>query len=204
MGLGNDIKDAINEVGSAFILKRDSVTISGEFAILKPNRQVTKPFIREFFLESDLSYDTQAKVGDIFEVSGEGLNFLIMNSTPEFFESEIIRTAGVLYKVNVSGELLRPSGESWDVQYHKETQWEVIKSNCYALQTEPLYGGGIDENEQLGEIGIARNELYVPSRWNLKILDRYQATSGEYYKVTSVKSRRFSGVDVLEIEEDNR
>lgn len=208
-GLGDDIKEVFQEVGILFNINRTPV-LSGEYLDWEPNSQVTKPFIREFFLESTFAYDTLVVEGDViqFMPSGEaaGDKYLVMNKTPSLFENEIIDHAGVLYKVNVSGELRRPSGEAeWSTQtYHKVAQFTTIAAEVPALQTEPLFGGELEVEEELGLLGIEKQELYVPISYGIQALDRYHTASGEYYMVESVKKRRFKGIDVCVLSEDTR
>ncbi len=206
-GIGDDIKEVFGEVGVSFKIIRDSVDLSGEFLDSASNEQITKPFIREFFLEASLSFDTLVIDGDVIEFlpSGEtGEKYLVMNKTAEIFENEVIGFAGVLYRSNVSGELLRPSGESaWDDSYRKKTEFEVVRSVSFGLQTEPLFGGELEDVE-LGLINIEKHELYLPSRYGVKELDRYSPVSGEWYRVESIKTRRYKGVDVVVLGEDTR
>jgi len=70
--------------------------------------------------------------------------------------------------------------------------------------TEPLFGTDTEIEDELGVMGIERSELYIPSSYGITELDRYQPYSGEYYMVKKVLERRFSGVDVCELIEDNR
>ena len=35
-------------------------------------------------------------------------------------------------------------------------------------------------------------------------MDRYEAVSGEFYRVETIKKRRYSGIDVVELGEDTR
>jgi hypothetical protein len=70
--------------------------------------------------------------------------------------------------------------------------------------TEPLFSGDLDTDEQLGLIGIKKDELYIPKSYGIQVLDRYQPVSGEYYQVESIKIRRFPGVDVAILGEDTR
>ena len=206
MSIGDDIKEAFEDVGTVYTVHRDSGDISGEYLDFEINAQVTKPFTREFFLQATLPYDTSALTGDVVEFDTTGNNYLVMNKTPELFENSIITHEAVLYKANISsGELLRPSGETWPTQtYHKESQWENIKSDCYALQTEALYGHDLDTDEELGLIGMQNHELYIPHSYGTRVLDRFQASSGEFYRIETIKTRRFSNVDVCELGEDRR
>lgn len=208
-GLGSDIKEVFQDVGVAYNILRAPV-LSGEYLDYEENSQVTKPFIREFFLECTLAHDTQVVDGDViqFMPSGEaqgGERYLVMNKTTSIFENALIAFEGVLYKSNVSGELLRPSGEVWDNQtYHKKTAFEVVSSKVYALQTEPLFGGELEAEEELALLGLEKQDLFIPVSFNAQPMDRYVPVSGEAYLIESIKKRRFKGVDVCVLSEDTR
>ncbi len=58
MGVGADIKEVLADVGTSILIVRAARNISGEFIKYQLNAQVTKPFIREFFLDAMISYDT--------------------------------------------------------------------------------------------------------------------------------------------------
>nr|BDD45810.1 hypothetical protein 9 [bacterium] len=201
--LGDDLKEVHQDVGTSFNIVRESGNVAGGYMILKENAQVTKPFIREFFMEGRISYDTDLVTGDVF-ISSDGRPFMVMNLTPKMFEDSVIEYTGVLYQCNVSGELFRPSGETWDGDYHLQQEWVSVKSTCYALQTEALYGHDLETDEELGMLGIQNHELYIPRSVGAQIHDRYEAVSGEYYWVETIKKRRYPSVVVCEIGEDRR
>ena len=205
MSVGEDIKEVYQEIGASITILRDSGNITGEYVDLEENSQVTKPFIREFFLEAGFQHDSVGVVGDVVTLDTIAAQYMVMNWTPDLFENAVIENRAVLYKCNVSGEILRPSGEEvWGDMYHKTTQFESIRTNCYALQTEPLFGNLLNTDEELGAINIERDELYIPSRFGIQVNDRYSPASGEYYRVESVLKRRFPGVDVCRLGEDTR
>uniref|UniRef100_A0A6M3ISU3 Uncharacterized protein n=1 Tax=viral metagenome TaxID=1070528 RepID=A0A6M3ISU3_9ZZZZ len=205
MSIGEDIKGALQDIGTTITIYRDSGNLSGEYIDYEPNAQVTKPFIREFFLESMVSYDTNLISGDAFRLDKTGEDFLLMNKTPVVIENAVSNYDCVLYKCNVSGEILRPSGEVRSTQtYHKVTSFISVETECFALMTEPLFSGDLDTDEQLGLIGMQKNELYIPKTNGIQVLDRFQPVSGEYYMVDSIKIRRFPGIDVAILSEDTR
>lgn len=202
MSLGADLKETYKEIGIKVI-----VDGSGEEYIkYAPNAQVTKPFIREFFIEGSIPYDTTQVIGSIVRFDIFNKDYMTMNLTPESLENEVYKYSGVYYMSNVSGEILRPSGEAvWDDEtYQKVTSFETIQADAYALETEPLFGTDLDSQSELGNLSIEREELYIPTRYGIKALDRYQPASGEYYLVGAVMSRRFGGMDVCKLSEDNR
>lgn len=203
--LGDDIKDAHNDVGSSFsIIRSGEEELSGEYCIFKTNKQVTKPFIREFFQDGSFDYDTDIIAGDVVQ-SSDGRHLMIMNLTPTVFQDEIIENSAVLYKCNVSGELLRPSEEEgWDDDYRMQGGFSVQAVDVFALQTEALYGHELDSDDELGSLGLEEHELYVPGSFDVQVLDRYQPVSGEYFQVETIKKRRFDNVWVCQITEDTR
>jgi hypothetical protein len=210
MTLGADIKEVYTDVGAAYAVTRPGPGASGEietgYLDFELNRQVTKPFIREYFIEASLPYDSVSAVGDVVEFTVDGRKFLLMNLTPDLFENEVFEYQGVLYKCNVlAGKLERFSGEDWDDQtYKKDFVWDEIDDAIPALVTESLFGHSLETDVELGMLGLERHELYIPSSYGIKVLDRFTPVSGEFYMVTTIKSRRYDGIDVAELETDRR
>lgn len=205
MAIGADIKEVFEDVGTAYTILRTSGNISGEYLDFSVNRQVTKPFIRAFFLEASIAYDTVSIAGDILQFDTTNDKYILMNKTPELFENAIVTNECILYKCNVSGELSRPTTSDRSAQtYLKTDVFNSVKSDCNALMTEQLFGHDLDTDEELGMIGIQKHELYLPSSIGAEVLDRYEGSSGEYFMVTSIKKRRFDAVSVCNMEEDTR
>ena len=206
--VGDDILEALQDVGMEIeIIHSGESNVSGEYAIIKANRQVTKAFIQEFFREATLAYNTVVVPGDVLRVAEFDENYLVTSQTPTGFENEIISYQSFLYKCNVVGVgvLKRyPSGEVRDDNYLLAPEFETIRSECYALVTEGLFGHGIEEDEELGRLGLENNECYMPTLYDPRLEDRFEPVSGEYYIVQSVKKRKFHAVAVLELKEDTR
>ena len=118
---------------------------------------------------------------------------------------EITKYEVVFYKCNIAnGELLRPSGEVRDDQYHKEIKWNPIKTDCDAMQVAALYGNSLEDEDEMAMLGLRKDEVFLPHSVGAQVLDRWQPVSGEYYQVSTVEARRFPAVDVLIVEEDHR
>jgi len=207
MSIGFDIADVFTEIGTQFNIKVASVEadVTGGYLDFEMNRQVTKPFIREVFLECFFAYDTLVEAGDVIEFQdGTGRRFMVMNKTQENFENEAILYEGVLYKCNVSGELSRPSGEVFDSNYRQTTAWESIRTEAFALLSDRLFGTDLEQDEPVGQFNIESQLLYLPHSYGVQQLDRYSPRSGEYYKVETIATRRFDQVDVCYLAEDTR
>lgn len=204
MTIGADIKTTLQEVGSAYTILRDSGNITGEYTWTKPNAQVTKPFIREFFLEGWFSYDTQAVVGDVIEMTASGRKFLVMNKTPDELENEAYRYSVVLYMCNKVVDILRPTDSDPDDRWRVSTLWSYVARDVNCLITTPLYGHELSDDDRIGPLKIEVYELYAASSLGIQPLDRIQISHNEYFKVETVKPWRYEGVDVFEIGEDTR
>jgi hypothetical protein len=205
MSIGPDIKEALDDVGISYNILLPVPLPDSEKMVAKSNTQGTKPFVREFFLSATLSYDTKATVGAVIKTVTAAVPYMVMTKTPTIFEDEIIENKVILYKCNVSGEILRLSGEStWDNKYQKHPVFQIIRSNAYGLQVEQLTGSGININEEISAISTDRHDLYVPSYYGIKELDRYQPVSGEFYLVKAVKTRIHDDIDVAELITDER
>jgi hypothetical protein len=183
---------------------RDTGNVSGEYIDSEVNTQVTKPFVAEFFRNASFPYDTELIAGDVIKFDITSEKYMVMNKSPEMFSNTVAEYAGVLYKCNVSGEILRPSGELRDSQYHTVTEFDTIREDCFGLLTEPLYAGELETEEELGLLGIDKEELYLPTNYDIRVMDRYQSVSGEYYMVTTIRKNKYSGCVVAVLEEDLR
>jgi hypothetical protein len=203
MSIGLDLKEAIAAVGV-------TVSIVGsqspaEYVRFKTNKQVTKPFIREFFLETMMSFDTAIISGDIIKVGVTGIRYIMMNKTPDLFENEVMRYSGVVYKTNVCGALQRPEYSRGADLKQRELFTPVLGAEAVdALMVEALYGHSLDTDEALGELGLEKHELYIPHKFGAKIKDRFYIDEDHYYRVITVKTHRYDDVDVLEIDIDTR
>lgn len=205
MTIGPDIDEVLQEVGAAYTILRDSGNITGEYTYALGNSQVTKPFIREFFIEAWLPYNTQAVGGDYIRIDLTGDVFMVMNKTPQIFENSVIKYDVVLYKCNVVIDVIRPiESDDWDSNYQKLTTWRMIAGQQYGLLTTPLYGHDLATDEELGYLGLEVHELYLPVSLGVQTLDRIRLTSQEFFRVETIKPRRYQGVNVFEVGEDTR
>jgi hypothetical protein len=205
MTIGPDIKEAIVEVGTMFSIIRDGGNITGEYLTHASNAQVTKPFIREFFLEGTMQYDTQAVSGDIIEFGATGVRYLVAHITPTMFENAVIRYEVVLYMANVIVSIFRPFDVRNAQSYLMRTGWNTIKAGVSLVLTTTLFGQSLEADQELGIIGVQIHEVYAPSSYGITYLDRIKIlSSGEYWRVEAVRKYRYAGVDVIDVGEDVR
>ena len=200
--IGADIKQVLAEVGSSIVILRD-ILISGEWGTIEATSQVTKPFVMSYFKTCTLAYDSQIVQGDILKFDTTQDCYLVTTINAEEFENDIVVKESILYLCNTSGELLRPSGEVWDANYHKTQAWETVRSDCYSLFINPEFRNQLKDEEAV-LFSIEENELFLPTRIGVRVNDRYEPHSGEYFKVEVVNSNRYVGCDVCRLVEDHR
>jgi hypothetical protein len=204
MSIGPDIQEALDEVGVGItIYDDDDAPHTGEFLYYKPNSQATKPFIREFFLEAWMKYNTAAVSGNLVKINKTNTYYMIMNLTPYMFEDDVIRRDGVLYKCNVTVVLMRPR-EVRDGDYHTRTVWDTVQSAMRCLLTSSLFGNALSLDESPGEITREYMELYARDTFEIRVNDRLSLATGQIYRVAAINPLRYDGVTVYELTEDTR
>lgn len=207
MSIGPDLAEVYEEVGvSIKIYKPSGVEVDGEYLDFDINRQVTKPFIREFFVEASFSYITEAIAGDVVELLVDGRKFLIMNLTGEFFEDQIITRSAVLYKCNEVATIKRPTKAGWDADYKKEITWPDVAIDAPILLTERFFGTGLGAvgPQDFMEYDILDNQMYISAYYGVKPLDRVWLSDTEFFQVDFVEKRKFEGVWSCVLSEDTR
>lgn len=211
MSLGEDIKEMLrDDIGVSYDIYKSSENwknYSGEYLEYELNSQVSDPFIREFFIEARLQYDTQAETGDLIKLQNQGQFYILMNKTPDIFENEAFQYNCVLYKTNVSGEVYRVSGErTRDPQtLELKPNW-VRVAGTRALLTEKRYGSDIQEEEEIGHLQVKALKMFVPSSIDIQAMDRFQINppSGEYFKVEEIAKYKFPNTLICTLAEDTR
>lgn len=207
MSIGPDLAEVLEEVGTSIkIYKSSGAVVLGEYLDFDLNRQVTKPFIREFFIEASFSYVTQVIGGDVVEFLTDGRKFLIMNSTAEFFENQVINNNAVLYKCNEVATIKRPTKGDWDADYKRGITWPTVAVDVPILLTERFFGTGLGavEPKDFMEYDILDNQMYISAYYGVKPLDRVWLSDTEFFKVDFVEKRKFEGVWSCVLSEDTR
>ena len=207
MSIGPDLAEVYAEVGSSIkIHKPDGTLVLGEYLDFDINRQVTKPFIREFFIEASFSYVTVVVGGDVVEFIVDGRKFLVMNLTAEFFEDQVINNNAVLYKCNEVATIKRLTKGGWDTEYKKEITWPNVVADVPILLTARFFGTGLGavEPKDFMEYDILDNQMYISAYYDVKPMDRVWLSDTEYFQVDFVEKRKFDGVWSCVLSEDTR
>lgn len=207
MGLRDNYKAAYINYGNEFTIIRNAGNVSGEYLEFKVNSQATKPQIRETFLDAFIPFDSSGEAGDVIQMGDiNTTTHLLMNKSPEVVEKKTVRQSIVLYKVNSTGSISRPS-TSKDAAGAAVSVFTEIEGNAYAVQRESLYGNR-QENEDIGHIDMELDELFLPRSYGIQMGDRWLPSSGgnsgEVFIVQNVKKGDFTAIDVAMITSDTR
>lgn len=209
MSIGPDIKEVLQEVGTRFRLERvDGTIVNGEYLDYDTNSQATKPFIREFFVSGYVAYDSKVKAGDYIVILADGRRFVVMNSTPELFEDQAIKYDMVLYKCNHTVEVFRRTDKpTYDGNYDRIETWTSAIQGVHCLITEAIFGSAlVDGGKDLSlyEMGITKNQMFVPAGHDIRAMDRIVVSPTEKYKVEYLEKRKFDNVSIVYLTEDER
>jgi hypothetical protein len=207
MGVADDIKQAYQEVGMAYHVLKGLSPIelqeySGESLIYEINAESSNPFTRVFLIEASLAYDTVVESGDILILTN-GNKYTVTVLSPEILENTNIENLVGLMKVNVSGELSRFVEGSGENTYHTVQRAVSVAPSVYGTLIPVEFNSGLS-NSQIGQIDLGRLHMYAPSFYDARVFDRYEPSSGEYYKIRSVSKRMYPGLDLWSLEEDTR
>jgi hypothetical protein len=200
---GSDVSDIIDDIGIPFTIFGTTAT---EKCITKINSQISKPFIREFFLEITTAYNTAVVPGNIIVFDApDGRYYLITANAFNKLGNEVMTTEIVGYKCNSFGELQRNNEIGWNAQTYQHTNaWTTILDPCPALLSEVQFGAMSEiHDEDIGEIFTQELKLYLPHSIGIETNDRY-IVDGVNWQIGRIETHRFSGCDVCNVEVDSR
>lgn len=206
-GIGDDIKEVLNELGTTSYISRVSGSVFEEKIDVESFPTHSSEFIRQFFYVVTLSFDTSAINGDSVEF--KGLHFILTNIVESYFEDLVVDNIGALYKCNVLGVMKR-STSAVDSNYVKKKTFATVVTNpdsIYALQYENKFGMEplFVEDSQL--LLKEKHILILPLGLDVKVGDRWfpdYTDTTKFYKVNSIETHRLSDCPICTLSEDTR
>jgi hypothetical protein len=206
-GIGVDIAAVITELGPLVTIRRGPLgtVIGTEHISYDINTQSSKPFIREHHLDGSFIYNTLIELGDILTIDLTGESFLVMNKTPDLFQGSIVEYSMVIYKCNstINTRLLRAI-EFRDDNYEMVQGWSDVVNPAYSIIAGRDFGTEINQETPIGQVEVDAINLFVPSTYGIKPLDRFVQLDTKFYKVERVEAFQFPGIDVAYLTEDTR
>lgn len=206
MSTASSIKKALRQVGVAYSFDRSGVTISGEFLSYDTSILSSRIFVKEHAIDAMMAHDTLVAPGDILHFS-TGTYYLLAHKNPEVLIDSVIYYDASLLKCNFDqGKILRPSGENaWNNNYRKITSFQTIKSDLKGICTEANLTAPTDLNEEeYGNIITGKLHLYYSSGEDIRVFDRIEPKSGEFYRIESIRDWTYPGIVIAELGNDTR
>ena len=205
MPIGPDIADVLDELGTTFTIHYiDGSTASDGKLDYEAYPEHSSEFIRQFFYTITLPYNTIVVSGDIITFSGTF--FLVTKITPALFEDSIVDYTAVLFRCNISGGVLKRFSDTpgFDSDYKRLPKWTDIYTNIRGLHTEARFGPGLDDFQDIMEVPVDKDLLYMTGYYSIKVGDRWWLSATEYYKVEQVSVRRLDNVNIIKLAVDTR
>jgi hypothetical protein len=202
-GIGEDIKDVLQELGTPFtIIKLDGTVINGESLDYEMYFEQSTEFIRQFAYSGDFQYDSKVTGGDLIQFDNK--TFLMMNVKKTLFENEPVDYSNFFIQCNSLGRISKEVSVRDPDTKKKSIVWETVCDNVYgcmvtnATNTDVLGStNAINDKYTLftqGFPGIISGFRYYPDIEDLT----------EYYQILSTDKYRFEGMLTSKLIEDSR
>ena len=207
LGLGPDIEEVYNELGIVVSIINRSPVITNQKILYDLNAQGTKPFIEEHFLNCSFPYNTPLETGDVLQIIETGTYHMVMNKIPELFENKIVEYSGVIYLCNlpITAHIIRPIEIRDKTSYNMISGWHaVVDAPIYSLISDRVFGSNLETGVMIGQDQVWRIDLYIPKFYDIRPLDRIVISPIEYYKVETILTYNYPGVNVALLVEDTR
>lgn len=202
-GIGVDISEVINELGTQVSIIRDPVNLT-EFIMYELDNSSSRAFYREYVLYASFVHDSVIVHGDVLFF--DNAYYMVAHKTSESFENSIVEYMAVLYRSNFppGALILSPTQTQDPVSFAITQDWAVKKATPFGLIYKSDFFTLLEEDISLGrDLGV-RLECVVPSSYGVQERDRIQISPTEFYRIQDIEKFRFPGLCVLTLVDDER
>jgi hypothetical protein len=207
-GIGDDIKDVLQELGTPFkIHKVDGTVIVGEYLDYGHFYDSSTEFIRQFVYSGDFQYDSKVDYGDI--ISFDGKFFLVTNVRATLFENSTVDHSNFFVWCNKIGWFGKETKVRDPQTMENTILWQAVHSDVPAVMVEK--DRSFDRQETVGQtvmdMALDKFTLYCQGfpdvhagmRWYPSMSD-----PGDHYKIVAVSRHRFPNCLTIRLEEESR
>lgn len=201
--IGEDIKEALNEVGRDFTIERTTEfggVISGEFLLLEKDYYASISNLR---LIAYMFYDTVAQSGDLIKM--DNFRFIVSSIKPNEEEHEIYLNEVELFECNVIGSVQRHTTSTpyYDPQtYRTSPNFQSVYTGVYGSLIENINAGTLKE-AQIYILSEGQKLLFLPKYYTINENDRF-VTASKTYNIIGAEDRINTDMVLCHIEEDVR
>jgi hypothetical protein len=202
-GIGSDIAEVIEELGSTCVILRSPTNIS-EKMMIEAREMVRDPAFQENHYDASLKYDTSVVNGDIVQSGGD--SYLVMNKATSDFEDSIVEFNSIFLKCNLPvGTLLLTQTKSVNsTTFAVTNNWVIKKSSVYGLIMFDKRGAVVDTEEFTGKEPTFKQKCYVPASYGAVVSDRLRLSDDYFYRIENIEPHQYPEVHVLYLVEDTR
>lgn len=204
-GIGEDIKEVLEELGSTVTVVKPNGTTFIEKVDLTEYPTSSTEFIRQYFASLTLFHDTLIVSGDVLLVNGQ--YYLVVKSTESSFENFTVDYTASGYRCNVYGRVKRLTETRDPVTYLTIPAWGNIGNAVRGLQHEGRFNNEMVLEQDMVGLSRFQHSLYLPSYMNIIVGDRWypvENSTTEYYRVSNIDKKRLDNVIICELKEDSR
>lgn len=204
-GIGDDIKAVLEELGSSTTIYKYGGTTITEVMDLETFPTSSTEFIRQYFGVLSVAYDSAIAPGDIVFINN--CYYLVILTDRMFFENAPVDITVPACRCNVYGSLKRLSTVT-NADYIKVPTWtDVTVEPLRALQYEDKSGNFQEIEGHLMSFNKEQHSLLLPVFVPVQVDDRWypsHSNLNEFYRISSIDTRRFENVSICALEEDTR
>jgi hypothetical protein len=214
MSIADEIKEVLQEVGSAIVIRKPIGTeISGEFIDSNDHAEHTNPNIRAFFYDLNLHSPTSAEIGDtlIYGVAPFQVEILLTVIAPQMFENQVVEYLASGYVVNTKGAFWQydQDGEAneandfdpvpgWSVVYPGIEIHGTIMDRLYRSMVKQIADDSMD-------VAVEKLQLFISDHFvGVKMGMQWRSVDGRVYRVEHIEDHNFVGIRVVFLAEENR
>ncbi len=202
-GIGPDIKDVLQELGTPFtIVKLDGSEITGEYLDYEMYYEQSTEFIRQFAYSGDFQYDSKVRGGDLIQFDNK--NFLMMNVKKTLFENEPVDYSNFFILCNSVGRVSKAVKTRDPVTRKNVIIWETVFDSVNGCMVSTAAN-----TDALGSVNIINEKFTLFTQGFSGIISGYRyypdiADLTEYYHILSIDKYRFAGMLTMKLIEDSR
>jgi len=204
VAISDDIKDVLEEVGTALTIHRPGeLPVTGWYVDPESYPDQSTLFIRMFLKSGSVAATCPIANGDIAEFNGT--KYLVTNHVPTMFENDVVENILIFYRCNVlvTVETYNDS-PGYDANYDKLPEWTSLGTDVPVCMVEKQLIPLPETVEDIYLTGSVTNLLYISAYYALKRGDRITSAAGNVYMIESIAEYELEGILVCGVTEDHR
>ena len=203
MAIGDDIAEVFAEVGNPCEVTKKDGTVFNSYFDIEAHPFHSTTFVRQNCYNAVFPYDDDIEGGDA--VLYNGINTLVMNLKPEFFQGDVVvKNAYLIHCSTSSGVIYRPQTNRTDYRASSDWGFAAIE-NIAALHFASAMDTSDEMVEDVFSLEKEVHKLFMSAHHDIRVGDRWMQTpSSKPFQILTITDRKYEGLHVCKIIEDER